>query len=140
MSALFRTLRTAPPRLLILCLLTATAWAAPAKPQLQITNYLITADLDPATNHLTATADVTFTALEDLTTPTFELNNGLQLTKVTDAKGQPLESERLTSNSTVRFTLANPLPKGTTTTYHFEYAGTLKGSETSPVEGIKLAS
>jgi tetratricopeptide (TPR) repeat protein len=140
MHALFRTLRTFPPRLLTLCLLTATAWAAPAKPQLQITNYLITADLDPATNHLTSTADVTFTALEDLTTPTFELNNGLQLTKVTDAKGQPLESERLTNNSTVRFTLANPLPKGTTTTYHFEYAGTLKGSETSPVEGIKLAS
>jgi Peptidase family M1 domain len=140
MSALFRTLRTSPLRMLTLCLLTATAWAAPAKPQLQITNYLITADLDPATNHLTATADVTFTALEDLTTPTFELNNGLQLTKVTDAKGQPLESERLTSNSTVRFTLVNPLPKGTTTTYHFEYAGTLKGSETSPVEGIKLAS
>jgi hypothetical protein len=140
MPALFRTLRNSPPRLLTLCLLTATAWAAPAKPQLQITNYLITADLDPSVNRLTATADVTFTALEDLTTPTFELNNGLQLTKVTDAKGQPLESERLTSNSTVRFTLANPLPKGTTTTYHFEYAGTLKGSETSPVEGIKLAS
>jgi hypothetical protein len=140
MSALYRTLRTSPPRLLILCLLTATAWAAPAKPQLQITNYLISADLDPSVNRLTATADVTFTALEDLTTPTFELNNGLQLTKVTDAKGQPLESERLTSNSTVRFTLVNPLPKGTTTTYHFEYSGTLKGSETSPVEGIKLAS
>jgi hypothetical protein len=140
MPALFRTLRTSPPRLLILCLLTATAWAAPAKPQLQITNYLITADLDPSVNRLTATADVTFTALEDLTTPTFELNNGLQLTKVTDAKGQPLESERLTNNNTVRFTLVNPLPKGTTTTYHFEYSGTLKGADTSPVEGIKLAS
>jgi hypothetical protein len=140
MPAHFRTLRTSPPRLLILCLLTATAWAAPAKPQLQITNYLISADLDPSVNRLTATADVTFTALEDLTTPTFELNNGLQLTKVTDAKGQPLESERLTNNSTVRFTLATPLPKGTTTTYHFEYSGTLKGADTSPVEGIKLAS
>jgi Peptidase family M1 domain len=140
MPALFRTLRISATRLLTLCLVTATAWAAPAKPQLQITNYLITADLDPSVNRLTATADVTFTALEDLTTPTFELNNGLQLTKVTDAKGQPLESERLTSNSTVRFTLANPLPKGTTTTYHFEYAGTLKGADTSPVEGIKLAS
>jgi hypothetical protein len=141
MPALFPILRTSPLRLLLtLCLLTATAWAAPAKPQLQITNYLITADLDPSVNRLTATADVTFTALEDLTTPTFELNNGLQLTKATDARGQPLESERLTSNSTVRFTLATPLPKGTSTTYHFEYAGTLKGAETSPVEGIKLAS
>jgi tetratricopeptide (TPR) repeat protein len=115
-------------------------WAAPAKPQLQITSYLINADLDPSVNRLSATADVTFTALEDLTTPTFELNNGLQITKVTDAQGHPLESERLTNNSTVRFTLAAPIPKGTSTTFHFTYAGTLKGSETSPVEGIKLAS
>jgi hypothetical protein len=107
---------------------------------MQITGYVISADLDPAVNRLTATADVTFTALEDLTTPTFELNNGLQVTKVTDAKGQSLESERLTNNSTLRFTLVNPLPKGTSTTFHFEYAGTLKGADTSPVEGIKLAS
>jgi tetratricopeptide (TPR) repeat protein len=140
MSALFRILRTTPVTALTLCLLTVTAWAAPAKPQLQITGYLISADLDPSVNRLSATADVTFTALEDLTTPIFELNNGLQITKVTDAQGHPLESERLTSNSTVRFTLATPIPKGTSTTFHFTYSGTLKGSETSPVEGIKLAS
>jgi hypothetical protein len=140
MSALFRILRTIPTRALSLCLLTTAVWAAPVKPQLQITGYLISADLDPSVNRLSATADVTFTALEDLTTPTFELNNGLQITKVTDAQGHPLESERLTNNSTVRFTLSTPLAKGATTTYHFEYSGTLKGAETSPVEGIKLAS
>jgi len=140
MSALSRILRTSASAALSLCLLHAAAWAAPAKPQFQITNYVISADLDPAANRLTATADVTFTTLEDLSTPTFELNNGLQLTKANDAKGQPLESERLTSNSTVRFTLVNPIPKGTTTTFHFEYAGTLKGADTSPVEGIKFAA
>jgi tetratricopeptide (TPR) repeat protein len=140
MSALFRILRTTSLTALTLCLFTAMVWAAPAKPQLQITSYLINADLDPSVNRLSATADVTFTALEELTTPTFELNNGLQITKVTDAQGHPLESERLTNNSTVRFTLAAPIPKGTSTTFHFTYAGTLKGSETSPVEGIKLAS
>jgi predicted negative regulator of RcsB-dependent stress response len=107
---------------------------------LQITGYVISADLDPTVNRLTATADVTFTALDDLSNPSFELNNGLQLTKATDAKNQPLESERLTSTNTVRFNLANPIPKGTTTTFHFEYAGTLKDADTSPVEGIKLAS
>jgi len=116
-----------------------TAWAAPAKPQLQITGYVITADLDPAANKLSATAAVTFTALDDLTAPVFELNNGLQITKVTDANKKPLDAERLTNNSTVRFSLATPIPKGSSTTYYFEYAGTLKGSETSPVEGIKLA-
>ena len=140
MAALFRILRTIPPRVCSLCLLTATVWAAPVRPQLQITSYLISADLDPSVNRLSATADVTFTALEDLSTPSFELNNGLQITKVTDAQGHPLESERLTNNSTVRFTLATPLPKGTSTTYHFEYSGTLKGADTSPVEGITLAS
>ncbi len=122
------------------CIVTATVWAAPAKPQLQITGYVINAELDPAANKLTATAVVSFTALEDLTAPVFELNNGLQISKVTDASKKPLEAERLTTNSTVRFNLATPIPKGTSTSFTFEYAGVLKGSETSPVEGIKLAS
>jgi len=130
----------APATLLLLCLAAATAWAAPVKVQMQVTGYVINADLDPAVNRLTATADVTFTALEELNNPTFELNNGLQVTKVTDPKGKPLEYERLTNNNTVRFTLATPLAKGSTTTYHFEYSGALKGADTSPVEGIKLAS
>lgn len=123
-----------------MCALTVAALAAPARPQLSITGYVITADLDPATHHLAATAAVTFTALEDLTDPIFELNNGLQISKVTDAKGKPVESERLTNTSTVRFNLQTPIPKGTSTTYKFEYAGTLTGSDTSPVSGIKLAS
>jgi hypothetical protein len=142
MRALFN-LRPTAAKLLPICLLTATStiiWAAPVRPQMQITGYVISADLDPAVNRLTATADVTFTALEDLTTPTFELNNGLQITKATDAKNQPLESERLTNNSTVRFNLATPLAKGSSTTWHFEYSGALKGSDTSPVEGIKMAA
>ena len=32
------------------------------------------------------------------------------------------------------------MAKGTTTTFHFEYGGTLTGADTSPVEGIKLAA
>ena len=40
--------------------------------------------------------------------PTFELNNGLQVTKVDRRQGKPLQSERLTNNSTVRFTPAVP--------------------------------
>lgn len=115
-------------------------WGAPVRPQLQVTGYVINADIDPAANKLTATADVAFTALEDMNTATFELNNGLQITKLTDAKGAALESERLTTNSTVRISLAVPVKKGASTTYHFEYSGVLTGSDTSPVEGIKLAA
>jgi len=141
LSRIFRIpARITPATLLLLCLLTAVAWAAPVKVPMQITGYVIGADLDPAANRLTATADVTFTALEELANPTFELNNGLQVTKATDQQGKPLNYERLTNNNTVRFTLATPVPKGTTTTYHFEYSGTLKGADTSPVEGIKMAS
>ena len=120
--------------------LAVSAWAAPVRPQLDITGYVIHADLDPATHHLSATAAVTFTALEDLTAPSFELNNGLKITKVTDATNTPLDSERLATDSTVHFNLATPIPKGTSTTYTFVYAGTLEGSDTSPVSGIKLAS
>ena len=117
-----------------------TGWAAPVRQPVQVTGYVINADLDPATNKLSATAAVTFTALEDLTQATFELNNGLQISKLTDAAKKPLESERLSTNSTVRVALATPMPKGTSTTWNFEYAGALVGSETSPVEGIKLAA
>jgi predicted negative regulator of RcsB-dependent stress response len=149
------------------------ALAAPVRPQLNITGYVITADLDPATNHLTATADVTFTALEDLTQPVFELNNGLNITRIaeinapsaTPAPAPPvlihtlrgakafttppanaaltdasLNSERLTTNSTVHISLATPLAKGTSHTFHFEYNGTLLNADTSPVDGIKLAA
>ena len=124
-----------------LALLACTsAFAAPTRPQLKVTAYVIDAELDPANNQLTATAQVTFTAVEDLATPTFELNNGLALTSVTDAKHQPLTGERLATQNAVRFTLANPIPKGTTSTWTFTYAGILKDADTSPVEGIKLAA
>ena len=116
------------------------AYSAPLRPQLQVTGYKIDADLDPAASKLTATAAVTFTALDDLTSATFELNNGLQITKLTDAAGKPLDSERLSTNSTVRIALPTPLPKGATTTWTFAYTGTLTGADTSPVEGIKLAA
>jgi aminopeptidase N len=116
------------------------ALAAPPRPQLRVTAYVISADIDPVASTLTATAAVTFTALDDLNNPVFELNNGLTLSKVTDATGAVLTSERLTANSTVRFSPTQPVPKGTSTTWTFEYAGKLTGSDTSPVEGIKLAA
>ena len=125
---------------LVLTLSTAPSWAAPVRPQMEITGYLISADLDPAANKLTAVVTVTLTALEDLNAVTFELNNGLQITRLTDAANKVLTPERLTTNSTVRVPLVTPVPKGSSTTFHFEYNGVLTGSDTSPVEGIKLAA
>ena len=126
--------------LLLFPALAVTALAAPPRTPLQINSYIINADLDPAANKLTATAVVSFTALEDLNAATFELNNGLQITRLTDAAHKPITSERLSTNSTVRATLTNPLPKGASTTWTFEYSGVLNGADTSPVEGIKLAA
>ncbi len=120
--------------------LASAAFAAPPRPQLKVTSYVIDADLDPAASKLSATVLVTFTALEDLTAPTFELNNGLTVTSVLDTSKQPLTSERLTPQNAVRFTLTNPIPKGTSTTWTFVYAGVLKGADTSPVDGIQLAA
>jgi tetratricopeptide (TPR) repeat protein len=136
MSSFFRRVAAAA----LLTGAAVSAHAAPARQQLKVTGYVITAEIDPVAQTLTATTKVTFTALEDLLTPTFELNNGLALSSVTDAKGQPLTSERLTPQNAVRFTLNSPVPKGTSTTWTFTYAGVLKGSDTSPVEGIKLAA
>ena len=121
-------------------LVPGAALAAPARQSMDITGYVITADIDPGSNHLAATADVTLTANEDLTTATFELNNGLNITKLTDKSGAALTPERVTQNSTVRVTLPASIAKGTTTSFHFEYSGTLTGVDTSPVEGIKMAA
>ncbi len=70
--ALWRTIG-----LLVFPALTLNVMAAPPRVPLVIKSYVINADLDPAANKLTATAVVTFTALEDLSTASFELNNGL---------------------------------------------------------------
>jgi aminopeptidase N len=123
-----------------LCLATTEAIGAPIRTQMQVAGYVINADLDPATNKLTATTAVTLYALEDLNTVTLELNNGLQITRLVDAAQNTLTPERLTTNSTVRIPLAAPLAKGQSTTLTFDYNGTLTGSDTSPVEGIKLAA
>ena len=132
--------RSLIPLAVVAFLATAPAFAAPARPQFKISGYVISADLDPASSKLTATAQVTFTALEDLSAPTFELNNGLTVTSLTDAAHRPLTSERLTPQNAVRVTLTNPVPRGTSTTWTFAYSGALVNADTSPVEGIKLAA
>ena len=54
-------------------------------------------------------------------------------------KTSPLTSERLSPQNAVRVTLNNPIPKGTSVTWTFDYTGS-PTVETSPVEGIKLVA
>ena len=120
--------------------LQASAQTGSTRQPLQVTGYTIDAQIDPAAQRLTATAAVTITAVQDLTSATFELNNGLRITKITGPDGKPLDSDRDARRSTVTVSLPTTLTAGTTATFTFAYAGILKEADTSPVEGIKMAA
>jgi hypothetical protein len=102
-------------------------------------DYVIDAEIVPRTHHLAAHAKVKFTALDDISFASFELHNGLHVTKVTDEKGKPLTAERVTQDSSIRISFPNTIAKGTTTTLTFDYEGALASGDDSPVEGLKLA-
>jgi aminopeptidase N len=115
------------------------AWAA-EKTRLRVDDYQIDAELTPHTHKISARAKVKFTALEDISAATFELHNGLRVTKVSDDAGKTLSAERITQDFTVRVQLSKPLSKDSSTTLTFEYDGTLDTADDSPVQGLKLAS
>jgi hypothetical protein len=136
-----RRQRRALTHLLALLMLLGSlhAWAA-EKTRLRVDDYQIDAELTPHTHKIAARAKVKFTALEDITAATFELHNGLRVTKVTDDAGKSLTTERITQDFTVRVLLSKPLSKNSSTTITFEYDGTLDTGDDSPVQGLKLAS
>jgi aminopeptidase N len=110
------------------------------KLRFRVDDYKIDAELDPHSHEITARAKVTFTALEDLNSVSFELHNALRVSKVSDATGKPLSAERIAQNSTVRVELPAPLAKDASTNLTFEYSGQLDSADESPVQGLKLAN
>jgi hypothetical protein len=102
-------------------------------------DYKIDVELLPQTHKLTARATVKVTALDNVSAVTFQLNNGLRITKLTDVNNKSLTPERNTQDSTVRFELASDLAKDASTIFNFEYEGTLESADDSPVQGVKLA-
>jgi aminopeptidase N len=124
---------------LTLGLTVAHAQQLSSKPLIHITGYVIDATLNPAAHELHATARVSFTALDALPVATFELHSALKVSKVSDANNHPLNAER-GQTSTLRVTPAQPMTKGETAVWTFEYDGTLENGDGSPVEGLKLAS
>ncbi len=117
---------------------TQTAMAA-EKTRMRVDDYQIDVELLPQTHKLSARATVKVTALEDLSVAVFQLNNALRVTKLTDANNKPLNPERNTQDSTVRFALTSGIAKDASTTFYFEYEGTLETADDSPVQGLKLA-
>jgi hypothetical protein len=124
---------------LLLLLVSLPAWSA-EKTRLRVDDYQIDAELTPHTHKITARAKVKFTALDDINAATFELHNGLRVSKVTDDAGQTLSAERVTQDFTVRIQLSKPLTKDSSTTLTFDYDGTLDSADDSPVQGLKVAS
>jgi aminopeptidase N len=106
---------------------------------INITGYVINAQLDPAEHTLKATAKVTFTATDNISAAVFELHNALKVESVKDAQNHVLSGER-GPNATISIALASPVSKGASSTLTFVYDGTLSGTEESPVEGLKVAS
>jgi tetratricopeptide (TPR) repeat protein len=109
--------------------------AVPLRPQIDVTGYVIHVDLDPATGRLSATAAVTFTALEDLDVAVFGLNNALQVESVSDGAQASLACVRNAADSTVSVTPATVVSKGSSVTWTFTYAG-VPTLATSPASGI----
>jgi aminopeptidase N len=124
---------------LMILVVSLPTWAA-EKTRLRVDDYQIDAELTSHTHKISARAKVKFTALEDVNAATFELHNGLRVSKVTDDTGQTLSAERVTQDFTVRVQLSKPLVKDASTTLTFDYDGTLDSADDSPVQGLKLAS
>ncbi len=109
--------------------------------KIDVDNYTIDVQINPDTQSLTARAAVRFVPLDDqITSATFELNNALAISRITDDKGQTLQSSRNQSDNTVRVTFPSGLPKGQPAVITFNYDGRLTGSEDSPIYGIKFAA
>ena len=124
---------------LFLSFIAARPAKAADKPRLRVDDYQIDAELLPQNHKLTAHAVVKITALEDVSVASFQLNNSLRITKLVDAANKPLNPERNTQDSSVRFALNGGLSKNASTTVTFDYEGTLETPDDSPVQGLRLA-
>jgi tetratricopeptide (TPR) repeat protein len=125
--------------ILFLCIAAIRPALAVEKARFRADNYQIDIELLPQSHKLTARAVVKVTALDSVNALTFQLNNGLRITKLTDANNKPLVPERNTQDSTVRFGLNGDLARDASTTFNIEYEGTLESADDSPVQGLKLA-
>src|SRR3954453_9998280 len=122
----------------LVCLALPAA-AQQQKQRLRVDDYVIDAQLFPATHQIAARARGNGTALDAVNPPVLKLHSALHPTKVEDAAGKTIPPERVTQDSTIRLSLPTALTKGTSTTFTFEYEGALQSGDDSPVPGLKLA-
>ncbi len=112
---------------------------APERAALNITGYVIDAELDTATHHLTAKTQVSFTAPANAQQVSFGFHPALKVTNIADEAGKVLTGERL-ADGTIRVTPATPFVPEQAVRWTFQYEGVITGTEDGPVEGLKLAA
>jgi len=129
------------------CLLLAGALGSPAQERraatshIDVEQYTIDAEISPNTQSVAAKATVRFIPLDDgITSASFELNNALNVSRVTDSTGKQINASRNQQEYSVRLSFDQPLAKGQPVTITFNYDGKLTGQEDSPVYGIKFAA
>lgn len=138
----FRT-RSSWPLLagLLLTVAVAPAQQQPRQNRIDVLQYTVNAEIDPNTSALAVKATVQFQPVDDnVSTATFELNNALNVARITDGQGAQVPASRNQQESSLRLTFDQPLPKGKPASLTFEYDGRLTGNEESPVYGIKFAA
>ncbi len=109
--------------------------------KIDVESYVVNAEINPRTQSLAVAAQIKFTTLDNNTSiVTFELNNALNVSRVTDATGRQIQATRGAQDNTLRLILPEAVKKGEVLTYTLNYDGHFTGTEESPVYGIKFAS
>jgi aminopeptidase N len=127
-------------------LLAACATFSPLQAQeqhrvrLDATHYTIDADINPATQTLTAQVQLQFSAAENTSSIALELNNGLNVSRIVDGSNRQIPTSRSQGDSTIRLNFPDGITKDQPVTLTINYEGRLTGQEESPVYGIKFAS
>jgi tetratricopeptide (TPR) repeat protein len=111
----------------------------PERAALDIAGYIIDAEIDTTTHHLTAKTTVVFTPPENADQVSFGFHPALKINKITDEAGKVLTGERL-ADGTIRISPAKAFTPGQSARWTFDYEGVITGKEDGPVEGLKLAA
>jgi aminopeptidase N len=111
-----------------------------AQQRIDVQDYAIDLTVDPQAQTMKAEAKVNFTAVDNVSEISFDLNNALSLDKVTGDDGKQIPASRLQQDMSVRLSLPQSVQRGKSGSLTFDYDGKLTGDEESPVFGIKFAA
>src|SRR6476619_5201587 len=89
-------------------------------PKIEVQKYTIDANVNPRTQSIEATAKIDFTALDNSSDATFELNNALTISKAVDGQGAAVQTTR-NPDGTVRVIFPAALQKNQTTQIAINY-------------------